>query len=49
MPLKVVNHRDRWHNHLDPCIEKKGWSKTEEERMFELHKQHGNKWTVIAE
>jgi myb proto-oncogene protein len=38
----------RWHNHLNPGIEKKGWSKLEEELMFSLHKLHGNKWTIIA-
>lgn len=49
MPREVLHPPRRWHNHLDPGIEKRGWSKCEEERMFELHKVHGNKWTVIAE
>jgi len=39
----------RWHNHLNPEIEKKAWSRKEEEKLFELHRIHGNKWTVIAE
>jgi transcriptional activator Myb len=46
---KVIDQLRRWHNHLDPGIEKKGWSGAEEEKLFLLHKLHGNKWTVIAE
>jgi hypothetical protein len=49
VPVEVRQAIRRWHNHLDPGIEKRGWSKGEEERLFELHKRHGNKWTVIAE
>lgn len=49
MQRKVTVAVLRWHNHLNPAIEKKGWTAQEEERLFELHKQHGNKWTVIAE
>lgn len=41
--------RERWHNHLVPGISKKGWSKAEEERLLTLHKQLGNRWTLIAE
>ena len=41
--------RERWHNHLDPTIVKKGWSPEEDEIMFFEHRKHGNKWTVIAE
>ena len=40
--------RERWHNHLDPLIGKKGWTVQEEQIMFEEHKKHGNKWTLIA-
>jgi hypothetical protein len=48
MPIKVTIFIYRWHNHLNPGIEKKGWSNYEEEKMFQLHKKYGNKWTVIA-
>jgi hypothetical protein len=39
----------RWHNHLNPDIDRKSWTKKEEESLFELHKIHGNKWTVITD
>ena len=39
----------RWYNHLDPTIEKKGWTKKDEELLLALHKEHGNKWTIIAD
>lgn len=48
MPGKVPVGRTRWHNHLDPTINKHSWSASEEKRMFEAHQQHGNKWTEIA-
>ena len=41
--------RERWHNHLDPSINKGAWSKSEEELLFSLHQQHGNHWATIAE
>ena len=37
--------RERWHNHLDPKINKSPWSEEEERIMAEGHKMHGNKWS----
>lgn len=56
MPRKVnrlvrvlaAYNRLRWHNHLDPKINKKPWSNAEEQVIFEAHKKHGNKWAEIA-
>jgi hypothetical protein len=38
----------RWHNHLDPYIKKDPVNKEEEKKIFDLHKQLGNKWADIA-
>lgn len=40
--------RERWHNHLDPDINKMPWTITEEKAIFEYHKRIGNKWAEIA-
>ena len=40
--------RERWHNHLDPSINKKPWTEDEEKIIFMAHKKHGNKWADIA-
>ncbi|GMH75855.1 hypothetical protein TL16_g06893, partial [Triparma laevis f. inornata] len=40
--------RERWHNQLDPAINKGGWSALEEELLLSAHKIHGNKWAEIA-
>jgi hypothetical protein len=40
--------RERWHNHLDPNINKKPWTEREEHIIFEAHKKYGNKWAEIA-
>ena len=39
---------NRWHNHLDPYINKTPINKIEEKRIFDLHKKLGNKWADIA-
>jgi myb proto-oncogene protein len=33
--------RERWHNHLDPCINKDTWTEDEERIMAEAHKELG--------
>jgi hypothetical protein len=40
--------RERWHNHLDPCIRKDTWTPEEDGILIEAQKQHGNKWAEIA-
>lgn len=40
--------RERWHNHLNPDIKKETWTEEEENHIFELQKQFGNKWSEIA-
>ena len=46
--VNFYNQFYRWHNHLDPAINKKGWSPEEEEILFSSHKKYGNKWAEIA-
>ena len=36
--LYILRGNIRWHNHLDPEINKKPWSEKEEEIIFEAHK-----------
>jgi hypothetical protein len=40
--------RERWHNHLDPFINKNSWTEDEEKIMSQAHKELGNKWSEIA-
>ncbi|OEL13774.1 Myb-related protein 3R-1, partial [Dichanthelium oligosanthes] len=40
--------RERWHNHLDPQINKKAWTYEEERVVADAHRLHGNKWAEIA-
>ena len=40
--------RERWHNHLDPSINKDNWTEEEEHIMTQAHKELGNKWAEIA-
>jgi len=40
--------RERWHNHLDPNINKDVWTEEEEKIMNAAHKELGNKWSEIA-
>lgn len=49
MPREVKPPLGRWYNHLVPGISKKGWNEAEEQRLMSLHREHGNKWTVIAD
>jgi len=38
----------RWHNHLNPVIKKSAWTEIEDQMIYELHKQMGNRWAEIA-
>jgi myb proto-oncogene protein len=40
--------RERWHNHLDPAINKDYWAEKEENVLFAKHIEYGNKWSEIA-
>ncbi|KAF8703844.1 hypothetical protein HU200_031940 [Digitaria exilis] len=40
--------RERWHNHLDPQINKQAWTAEEERVVADAHRLHGNKWAEIA-
>lgn len=40
--------RERWHNHLNPDINKNAWSEEEDRKIYEAHKQLGNRWADIA-
>jgi hypothetical protein len=40
--------RERWNNNLSPNITKDNWTAQEEKILFDMHKVHGNKWSVIA-
>lgn len=40
--------RERWHNHLDPNINKGPWTAAEDNILIEKHAQIGNKWAEIS-
>lgn len=40
--------RERWHNHLDPCIVKTPFTMEEDQLILSLHNRYGNKWSDIA-
>ncbi|KAG6411837.1 hypothetical protein SASPL_129921 [Salvia splendens] len=40
--------RLRWFNQLDPRINRRAFSKEEEERLMAAHTMYGNKWAMIA-
>lgn len=40
--------KNRWHNHLDPSINKEPWTEEEDELLIEKHEQLGNKWAEIS-
>lgn len=40
--------RERWHNQLDPTINKTPWTDAEECTLMSAHAIHGNKWAEIA-
>ncbi|KAL3536861.1 hypothetical protein ACH5RR_000227 [Cinchona calisaya] len=40
--------RERWHNHLNPEINKNAWTREEELILIEAHSTYGNRWAEIA-
>ena len=40
--------RERWHNHLNPDINKSAWTDEEEGLIIQAHTQWGNQWAKIA-
>jgi myb proto-oncogene protein len=40
--------RERWHNHLNPGINKNPWSATEDSIILDAHHKLGNRWAEIA-
>jgi hypothetical protein len=40
--------RERWHNHLNPDINRNAWTESEKKLILSLHKSLGNRWSLIA-
>lgn len=41
--------RERWHNHLDPCVKTSPWTEEEDSILIEMVQTIGTKWVKIAE
>ncbi|OMJ95340.1 hypothetical protein SteCoe_1242 [Stentor coeruleus] len=41
--------RERWHNHLNPEINRQEWTENEKNKILELHIIYGNRWSKIAQ
>lgn len=49
LPLRTGKQcRERWHNHLDPMINKGEWTEEEDLQLIEAHRAMGNRWADIA-
>ncbi|KQK06987.1 transcription factor MYB3R-4 isoform X2 [Brachypodium distachyon] len=40
--------RERWHNHLNPGINRDAWTQEEEIRLIQAHQAYGNKWAELS-
>lgn len=40
--------RERWHNHLNPDINKGEWTAYEDEVVIQVHQEIGSRWADIA-
>ena len=40
--------RERWHNHLDPAINRGPFSEEEDAKIISLVREHGPKWAAIS-
>ena len=38
----------RFHNHLDPNINKEKWTEEEDMTIIDAHKRFGNRWALIS-
>ena len=40
--------RERWHNHLDPNVNRQSWSEHEDRQILECHMRMGNRWAEMS-
>jgi hypothetical protein len=40
--------RERWFNHLNPCLSKEPWTAQEDHQLFELVEKFGPRWSKLA-
>ncbi|XP_042477936.1 transcription factor MYB3R-1-like isoform X2 [Macadamia integrifolia] len=40
--------RERWHNHLNPAINKEAWTQDEELALIQAHQIYGNRWAELT-
>ncbi|KAJ7958587.1 myb-related protein 3R-1 [Quillaja saponaria] len=40
--------RERWHNHLNPSINKEAWTQDEELALIRAHQIYGNRWAELT-
>ncbi|XP_061336510.1 transcription factor MYB3R-1-like [Gastrolobium bilobum] len=40
--------RERWHNHLNPAINKEAWTQEEELALIHAHQIYGNRWAELT-
>ncbi|XP_065849439.1 transcription factor MYB3R-1 [Euphorbia lathyris] len=40
--------RERWHNHLNPSINKEAWTQQEELALIRAHQVYGNRWAELT-
>ncbi|KAF7830132.1 transcription factor MYB3R-1-like [Senna tora] len=40
--------RERWHNHLNPTINKEAWTQEEELALIRAHQIYGNRWAELT-
>lgn len=43
-----VKNNCRWHNHLNPAINKEAWTQEEELALIRAHQIYGNKWAELT-
>lgn len=43
-----TNTFSRWHNHLNPAINKDAWTQEEELALIRAHQIYGNKWAELT-